>query len=148
MNKDDLYWMEFAVELAVRAKNEDEVPIGAIVVRENKIIGKGWNSPISSCDPTCHAEINAIRDASKTIKNYRITNAALYVTLEPCIMCLGSILHARIEKVVFGAHDTRKDKIKYDLKKLNYGCIDDTIDSPSINTNCSDLLNDFFKSKR
>jgi tRNA(adenine34) deaminase len=105
--KDDKHWMQMALELAMQADQKGEVPVGAVVILNNKCIGKGWNQPISVYDPTAHAEIIAIRDACRNIKNYRLGDAILYVTLEPCTMCAGAIIHARIKRVVFGASDPK-----------------------------------------
>ncbi len=99
--------MRRALELAQRAAGEGEVPVGAVVVHEGRIVGEGWNRPIASADATSHAETEAIRAACKTLGNYRIPGATLYVTLEPCVMCSGAIMHARIERVVFGASDPK-----------------------------------------
>lgn len=104
---DDNYWMEQAVKMASKAENIDEVPVGAIIVRNNEIIGKGYNQVITNSDASAHAEIQAIRDAGKAIKNYRIIDTTLYVTLEPCMMCVGAMVHARIGKIVFGAYDPK-----------------------------------------
>ena len=98
-------WMRCALELATRAEAEGEVPVGALVVLNEEIIGEGWNRPISSHDPTAHAEIVALRAAAAKLGNYRLTGATLYVTLEPCPMCAGAIVHARVARVVFGATD-------------------------------------------
>lgn len=98
-------WMRRALELAARAEAEGEVPVGALVVLNGEIIGEGWNRPIRSHDPTAHAEIVALRAAAAKLGNYRLTGATLYVTLEPCPMCAGAIVHARIARVVFGAAD-------------------------------------------
>jgi tRNA(adenine34) deaminase len=107
MNEADLGFMRRALELAQRAAGEGEVPVGAVVVHEGRIVGEGWNRPISSADATSHAETEAIRAACKALGNYRIPGASLYVTLEPCVMCAGAIMHARIERVVFGASDPK-----------------------------------------
>ena len=106
--KDDEYYMALAIKEAQKAAVIDEVPVGAIIVDENqKVIGSGYNCPISSNDPTSHAEINAIRMASRALKNYRLIDTVLYVTIEPCIMCMGAIIHARISRIVFGANDPK-----------------------------------------
>ncbi|WP_268235767.1 tRNA adenosine(34) deaminase TadA [Marinobacterium zhoushanense] len=100
---EDERWMQEALALAERAAELGEVPVGAVVVRDGEIIGRGWNHPISGCDPTAHAEIMALRDAAQRLQNYRLVDAELYVTIEPCSMCAGAIVHARIKRVVFGA---------------------------------------------
>ena len=107
MNEADLGFMGRALELAQRAAGEGEVPVGALVVHEGRIVGEGWNRPIGSSDATSHAETEAIRAACKALGNYRIPGASLYVTLEPCVMCSGAIMHSRIGRVVFGASDPK-----------------------------------------
>lgn len=99
--------MQHALALAERAVAEHEIPVGALVVRDGEVLGEGWNRAIAACDPTAHAEINALRAAARAVNNYRLTGATLYVTLEPCAMCAGAIQHARIARVVFGAYDPR-----------------------------------------
>ncbi len=104
----DYYYMNLAIEEALKAENIDEVPVGAVIINDdNDIIGTGFNSPISKNDPTSHAEINAIRMASASLNNYRLINTTLYATIEPCVMCMGAIIHARIKRVVFGADDPK-----------------------------------------
>ncbi|MFZ5536552.1 MAG: tRNA adenosine(34) deaminase TadA [Pseudomonadota bacterium] len=103
----DTYWMERALERARRAEAEGEVPVGAVLVKEGELVGEGWNRPIAACDPTAHAEIQALRDASERLGNYRLPGTTLYVTLEPCPMCVGAMIHARVERVVFGASDPK-----------------------------------------
>ena len=100
-------WMRRALALADRAENEGEVPIGAVVVRDGELLGEGWNQVISCADPTAHAEVVAMRDASRVAGNYRLPGATVYVTLEPCTMCAGAMIHARIEKLVFAAREPR-----------------------------------------
>ena len=106
-NADDTRWMRRALELAARAEAEGEVPIGAVVVSEGVIVGEGWNRPIATHDPTAHAEMIALRAAAARIGNYRLTGAVLYVTLEPCAMCAGAMVHARLARVVYGAADPK-----------------------------------------
>lgn len=100
-------WMRRALALADRAENEGEVPIGAVVVRDGELLGEGWNSVISLSDPTAHAEIVAMRDAARMVGNYRLPGASIYVTLEPCTMCAGAMIHARIARLVFAAREPR-----------------------------------------
>ena len=100
-------YMRDALELARKATAAGEVPVGAVVVKDNQIIGRGYNQPISRHDPTAHAEVMALRDAAQHLGNYRLTNCDLYVTLEPCCMCVGAIMHARIARVFFGAADPK-----------------------------------------
>jgi tRNA(adenine34) deaminase len=100
-------FMQRALELAQHAEGQGEVPVGAVLVLEDEIIGEGWNQPIGQHDPTAHAEIMALRDAGRRQQNYRLPETTLYVTLEPCPMCAGAIVHARVGKVVFGASDPR-----------------------------------------
>ena len=103
----DHHWMGLALALAARAAGEGEVPVGAVLVRAGALIGEGWNRPIGAADPTAHAEIQALRDAAARLGNYRLPGSTLYVTLEPCVMCAGAIIHARVERVVYGAPDPK-----------------------------------------
>ncbi len=99
--------MSEALVLARQAEAAGEVPVGAVMVKDGAIIGRGWNHPIAAHDPTAHAEIIAMREAARTLKNYRLTDTTLYVTLEPCVMCAGAMVHARVKRLVFGATDPR-----------------------------------------
>jgi len=103
----DEQFMRRALELARQGQAEDEVPVGAVVVRDGQVIGEGWNRPIAAADPTAHAEIQALRRAARHADNYRLAGATLYVTLEPCTMCIGAMFHARIARVVYGARDPK-----------------------------------------
>jgi tRNA(adenine34) deaminase len=103
--KQDEYWMRHALKLADNAQQQGEVPVGAVLVKDNQIIGEGWNQSISLHDPSAHAEMMAIRDAGKKLQNYRLVDSCLYVTLEPCSMCAGLLIHSRIYRLVFGASD-------------------------------------------
>lgn len=103
----DEHWMRHALSLAERARDEGEVPVGAVLVLDDDIIGEGWNRPIASHDPTAHAEIAALRAGAARLGNYRVCNTTLYVTLEPCVMCAGAIVHARVTRLVFGACDPK-----------------------------------------
>lgn len=142
--------MERALELARRAEDEGEVPVGAVVVRDGVIIGEGWNRPISSHDPSAHAEIQALRDAATHLQNYRLPGTTLYVTLEPCPMCAGAIVHARVERVVFAAPDPRTGAAGSLLQllqnpSLNHQCV---VDSGLLMEQSSNLLKSFFRSRR
>jgi len=130
--------MRRALALARRAQEEGEVPVGAVVVVENSVVGEGWNRPIAARDPTAHAEIQALRSASLLLKNYRLTGATLYVTLEPCDMCVGAMFHARIARVVFGATDPKKLQLKNQVK----------VEGGVLAAECGALLSGFFAAKR
>lgn len=146
----DEYWMKFALDNASNAYQIGEIPVGAIIVVENKIIGNGFNQPISTNDTTSHAEINAIRTANKYIKNYRIPNATMYVTLEPCTMCFGAMVHSRIKRLVYGTKEPKSGVIESNLN-LNENSIYNhklSITGGVLADECSQLLKDFFKSKR
>ena len=130
--------MRRALELAQRAQAEGEVPVGAVVVLEEKILGEGWNRPIAACDPSAHAEIQAMRAASSALSNYRLTGATLYVTLEPCDMCIGAMFHARIAKVVFGATDPKKLVLKNQV----------ALEGGVLAAECGALLSRFFAARR
>src|SRR5512132_1269550 len=108
----DEAFMRRALELARHAREEGEVPVGSVVVLDDKVVGEGWNRPIAARDPTAHAEIQALRAAASALGNYRLSGATLYVTLEPCEMCLGAMFHARIARAVFGALDPKKKVLK------------------------------------
>lgn len=112
--------MQHALRLAERAADAGEVPVGAVLVRDRECLGEGWNQPLATCDPSGHAEIIALRKAGKYINNYRILHSTLYVTLEPCIMCAGALVHARVERVVFGASDPKSGALGtvYDVRAL------------------------------
>jgi tRNA(adenine34) deaminase len=112
-------YMREALNLAGRAEQLGEVPVGAVVVREGKIIGRGHNQPVGSGDPTAHAEIVALREAARTVGNYRLLGAQIFVTLEPCLMCAGACLHARIQTLVFGARDPKTGAVRSLLEVLD-----------------------------
>lgn len=134
----DELFMRRALELARQAQADGEVPVGAVVVMEGKIIGEGWNRPIASCDPTAHAEIEAMRAAAAALKNYRLAGAELYVTLEPCDMCLGAMFHARIARAVFGATDPKKKILKPQT----------IVQGGVLAEECGALLSGFFAARR
>ncbi len=146
----DEYWMQKAIEMAHQAQLIKEVPVGAVVVKENKIIGSGHNKMVTLNDPSAHAEIQALRQAGSLVNNYRIIESTLYVTLEPCMMCVGAMVHARIDRVVFGAYDGKTGMLitqdqcadkTYHNHQLKYS-------GGILEQDCSRLLKLFFKSRR
>jgi tRNA(adenine34) deaminase len=143
-------FMREALVLAREAGSLDEVPVGAVVVCEGKIVGRGFNQPILSHDPTAHAEIKALRDAARNLGNYRLPGCELYVTLEPCMMCSGAIMHARIARVVFGARDAKTGVAGsvldlYAEGRLNHHAV---IEGGVLAEECGKLLSSFFAAKR
>jgi len=134
----DAEFMQRALELARRAEQEGEVPVGAVVVLDGRIVGEGWNRPIAANDPTAHAEIQALRAAAAALQNYRLTGATLYVTLEPCEMCLGAMFHARIGRAVYGATDPKKQVLKSQIK----------VEGGVLAAECGALLTEFFAARR
>jgi tRNA(adenine34) deaminase len=150
MSDADIFWLRHALQLAEQARTAGEVPVGAVLVREEKIIGEGWNQPISARDPTAHAEIIALRQGAQFLDNYRLLNTTLYVTLEPCAMCAGAMVHARISRLVFGATDPRAGAAGsvfniIEEKKLNHQVI---YLGGVLGAECSALLKNFFQAKR
>lgn len=142
--------MRRALELARRAEEEGEVPVGALVVLDERIVGEGWNRPIAASDPSAHAEIQAMRAAAAARKNYRLIGATLYVTLEPCAMCVGAMFHARIRRVVFGAADPKTGAAGsvvdlFSQNKLNHHTL---VQGDVLADECGALLSAFFASRR
>lgn len=150
MSELDKKYMEYAILEAKKSLNIGEVPVGSIVVINNEIKAQSHNQGISKNDPTSHAEINALRLASKKVRNYRLTGATLYVTLEPCAMCYGAIVHARISRLVFGAYDPKTGVCGSSINLYEQGCFNHTpqITGGVLEKNCSKLLKDFFKERR
>ncbi|PPK72496.1 tRNA(adenine34) deaminase [Methylobacter tundripaludum] len=142
--------MRHAIRLAQRAEQQGEVPVGAIVVRDNRCIAEGWNIPITSHDPTAHAEVVAMRGAGVHVQNYRLNDATLYVTLEPCVMCIGAMSHARIKRLVFGAYDPKRGAVCNALSLTDAAFLNHRIswDGGVLETECSEMLRDFFKARR
>jgi tRNA(adenine34) deaminase len=149
-SQEDQRWMQYALSLARKAYEQGEVPVGAVIIREGKVIGEGWNHPIISNDPTAHAEVSALRDAALKEQNYRLPGGVLYVTIEPCTMCVGAIVHGRIDRVVYGASEPKAGAV------ASQNCL---FDHPSMNTSveyiggvcedeCSQLISDFFAARR
>ncbi|MBT8346349.1 MAG: tRNA adenosine(34) deaminase TadA [Desulfofustis sp.] len=146
---DDISWMEKALQLAEDAAAAGEVPVGAVLVKDGLVLGSGGNSPISTHDPTAHAEIKAIRQAAEKMKNYRL-GGTLYATLEPCLMCMGALIHSRIERLVFGALDPKAGAAVsvYQIgsdRQLNHTL---QIEGGLLEEQCSRMLREFFKNRR
>lgn len=146
----DHHWMRYALNLAKQANEQGEVPVGAVLVKEEQIVGVGFNCPIATLDPTSHAEIQAIRAAAKVLDNYRLVDTTLYVTLEPCAMCAGAIVHARIARVVFGASDPRAGACGSLLNVLQNPLLNHrpSLTAGLMADDCSQLLTDFFRLRR
>ncbi len=149
MSSDEAF-MRRALELAQLAQEKGEVPVGSVVVLEERVLGEGWNRPISAADPTAHAEIQALRAAASALRDYRLTGATLYVTLEPCVMCAGAMFHARIGRVVFGASDPKTGAAGgivdlFKNEKLNHQA---QIQGGVLASECGALLSRFFASRR
>ncbi|MFW5444108.1 MAG: tRNA adenosine(34) deaminase TadA [Methylococcaceae bacterium] len=146
----DEEWMRYAIRLAQRAEGQGEVPVGAVLVKEGQCIAEGWNTPITNNDPTAHAEMLAIREAGRTLGNYRLTDTTLYVTLEPCVMCMGAISHARIKRLVFGAFDPKRGAVCNALSLTDASFLNHKVGwcGGVLENTCSDLLVAFFKTKR
>jgi tRNA(adenine34) deaminase len=143
-------YLRFALDLANQAESAEEVPVGAIVVLNGEIIGRGYNSPIAKSDPTAHAEILALREAAAAVNNYRLEGATMYATLEPCVMCAGALVAARVSRLVFGARDIRfggvRSKFRLaDSELLNHRI---AIVEGILAAECSELLRDFFFRRR
>lgn len=147
---EDISWMEQALSLAEQAAQCQEVPVGAVLVANGELIGKGFNLPITQQDPTAHAEIMALRAGAKEMGNYRLTQTTLYVTLEPCMMCAGAMIHARIKRVVYGAQDYRAGAIQSKLNLFTQSFVNHRIEYAGglLASECSLLLSQFFQAKR
>ena len=149
MNNDDK-WMALAIKQAVKADTEGEVPVGGVIVKDGQLIAQAHNQPISTNDATAHAEIQLLRAAGKLQKNYRLIDTTLYVTLEPCAMCFGAMMHARVKRIVFGAHDPKTGVCGSceDISNANYFQHEINITGGISENKCSKLLKSFFKSRR
>ncbi len=146
----DQHWMRHALTLAEQAGREGEVPVGAVLVRDGKVVGEGWNRPIQNNDPSAHAEIQALRAAGENIANYRLCDTTLYVTLEPCTMCAGAIIHARVKRVVFGAYDPKTGAAGSVFNVLDSDAYNHRVETSGgvLQQQCADLLSGFFRARR
>lgn len=147
---DDADWMRRALALAARAEQEGEVPVGAVVVRAGEVLGEGWNRPIAAHDPTAHAEILALRAASTQVRDYRLGDTTLYVTLEPCPMCAAAMAHARIARLVFGAWDPRQGAAGSAFNLVAAPAMNHRVDAFGgvLSDECGALLRRFFSNRR
>lgn len=150
MRAGDEYWMRRALDLAERARAEGEVPVGAVLVMEDDCIGEGWNRPISARDPTAHAEIAALRAGAAHVGNYRLPGATLYVTLEPCAMCAGAIILARIKRLVYAAADPRSGAAGSVFNILQSSQLNHRVELASgiLEQEAATLLQTFFRERR
>lgn len=150
MSSIDNEFMRYALQLAEKAAAAGEVPVGAVLVRDQQIIAEGWNRPIGAQDPTAHAEIMALRAAGQALANYRLLDTTMYVTLEPCIMCAGAMVHARISRLVFGAYDPKTGAAGsvtdiFTMEHLNHRV---AVEGGVLAESCGRLLSGFFKARR
>ena len=146
----DERFMRMAIDLARRADDSGEVPVGAVLVRAGEILGEGFNAPISNCDPTAHAEIAALRAAAQATGNYRLANSTLYVTIEPCAMCAGALVHARVERLVFAAREPRAGVVISNLQLLDQPFLNHRVAwTEGVCANAAAaLIRDFFQRRR
>jgi tRNA(adenine34) deaminase len=142
--------MRYAIRLAQRAELQGEVPVGALLVQNGKCIATGWNQSIQSHDPSAHAEIVCLRNAGLILQNYRLPDTTLYVTLEPCVMCMGAIAQARVKRLVFGAYDPKRGAVCHALQLADAPFLNHHLEWQGgiLEQSCAELLSDFFKAKR
>lgn len=146
----DLAFMREALRLAEQAAELGEVPVGALLVRNGQVIGRGFNQPVSSHDPTAHAEIRALREAGQVVANYRLPDTTLYVTIEPCTMCLGALIHARVARIVFGAAEPRYGALVSGQKLLDNASFNHlpAVRGGVLEVDCARLMKQFFAARR
>jgi tRNA(adenine34) deaminase len=146
----DADWMQHALGLAGRAEAAGEVPVGAVLVQGDELIAEGWNRPIGEHDPTAHAEIIVLRAAGQSLGNYRLAGTTLYVTLEPCLMCVGAIVHARVARLVFGAHDPKSGAVSSVCPGFEMPGLNHRVESSGgiLAEECGEQLKRFFQARR
>jgi len=147
---DDDAFMREALALAAHASSEGEVPVGAVLVKDGRVIAQGWNQPIGGHDPSAHAEMIALRDAARKLGNYRLPGTTLYVTLEPCMMCAGAIIHARVSRLVFGASDPKAGAVNSVYDVISQPRLNHIVEwrSGVLEQECGAILRDFFRARR
>lgn len=150
MENSDEHWMQLALEQAQLAAAVGEVPVGAVLIKDNQLVASGFNQPISSCDPSAHAEIVVLRAAAKNLSNYRLPGTTLYVTIEPCTMCVGALIHARVERLVFGATEPRAGAIVSAARLLDGAQFNHRIavQGGVLAETCAAVMQQFFRKKR
>jgi len=148
--QDDMTYMQQAIRQAKIAAQNNEVPVGAVLVHGMQIIGEGWNRPICTHDPTAHAEIIALRAGAEQLKNYRLIHSTLYVTLEPCVMCIGAIVHARVQRVIYGAPDPKTGAVVSMFQLGNTHQFNHQVEYAGglLAEECGELLRNFFRQRR
>ena len=148
--EEDVMWMRHALTLADKAESIGEVPVGACVVLNGELIGEGFNTPITDNDPSAHAELRAVKEAAAAVQNYRLIDATLYVTLEPCSMCAGMLVHARVKRVVFGAKDAKTGAAGSVMNLLQHPALNHQLEVVSgvLADECANKLSDFFRKRR
>ncbi len=148
--EEDIMWMRHALTLADKAESIGEVPVGACVVLNGELIGEGFNTPITDNDPSAHAELRAVKEAAAAVQNYRLIDATLYVTLEPCSMCAGMLVHARVKRVVFGAKDAKTGAAGSVMNLLQHPALNHQLEVVSgvLADECANKLSDFFRKRR
>ena len=146
----DERFMREALRCAHHAREKGEVPVGAVVVVENEVIGEGFNQPITADDPTAHAEIVALRDAAKHVGNYRLTGATVYVTIEPCQMCVGAMVHARIARIVYGTREPKAGAIESAMRAHEHPSLNHRMEAVGgvLDAECRQLIQEFFRMRR
>ncbi|NVK53972.1 MAG: tRNA adenosine(34) deaminase TadA [Alteromonadaceae bacterium] len=146
----DDFWMRHALMLAKKAEQMNEIPVGAVIVSGDQIIGEGWNTPITDHDPSAHAEMKALRQAARQRENYRVIDATLYVTLEPCPMCAGALVHGRINRLVFGAFDAKTGAAGSVMQLCQHASLNHQIAVAGgvLAEPCGDIISSFFKRRR
>lgn len=146
----DELWMEEALRQARRAEAAGEVPVGAVIVCENKIVGRGCNRNLTESDPTAHAEIVALREAARAVGNYRLLDCEMFVTIEPCPMCAGALVHARLKRLIYGAEDLKAGAVHSTMQVLNHPALNHKMEVTAgvLAARCQELLQSFFRTRR
>lgn len=150
VENEDIKWMQLALDIAKQGAQLEEVPVGAVLVKDGQLIASAFNSPVSSCDPTAHAEINVLRKGAKILGNYRLLDCTLYSTIEPCAMCAGAIVHARIKRLVIGATEPKAGVVQSNLWYLDAPFLNHKVEYSFgvCEDECREVIRSFFQGKR